>query len=68
MPDTAPLAIVEFIIVAKMVEVDIGLKRTYTLTISIVEFTIVMMKVVKIIEAAIGLKRPVTLPLNTVEK
>ena len=42
---------------------DIGLKRPATIPLAIVEFIIVVIKVVKMVDMDIGIKRPSTFPL-----
>ena len=56
----------KFIIVVKMVEVDIVLKRPDTLTLTIVEFIKVVIKVVAMVEVERGLKIPDIIPLKIV--
>ena len=48
--------------------VDIGLCRPYTITITMVKFIIVAIKLITVVEADIGLKRPATLPTATVDQ
>ena len=54
----------DFIIVATMVDVDIGLKRPANIPLAIVDFIKVVIKVVTIVEVDIGLKIPATLPIS----
>ena len=48
-PSTLNIAIVEFIIVVTMLEVNIGLKRPAILPLVIIEFIIVLIKLVTMI-------------------
>ena len=62
------LTIVEFIKFVTMVEVGIGIKRTATIPLAIMDFVTVMIKVVTMVEADIGLLRSATLPLAIVDR
>ena len=61
-----PLKIVKFIILVKMVEVYLYIKRPATLYLATVGFNIVVIKVVTVVEVYIGILRPATLPLAIV--
>ena len=53
-PDNISLTVADFIIVMKMVDVDLGLKRPATLSLTIVHFFVFMLMV----EVEIGIKIP----------
>ena len=51
-----------------MEDMDLGLKRPATLNISIMEFIVVVIKVVMMEEVDIGLKRPATITLEIMDQ
>ena len=49
-------------------EVDIGLKIPYTIPLTILDFIILVIKVVTMVEVDIGFKRPSTITIEIVDK